>query len=143
MLEKLRTCITLPSQITKSQEWGGGEEISPPIFVKQKQPKQDRVIIQVSHNGQDFRDNLTEFNQPFFLIFIVPCKCILNVNMNRKSRVSNIMDYLLKQNYMQLRKRIFILCSFAGLIVIGETSISQNYVKIQKISTLQFPKILQ
>ena len=39
------------------------------------------------------------------------------------------MDYSLKQNYMQLGKRIFILRNFAGLIVTGKTSISKNLVK--------------
>ena len=60
---------------------------------------------------------------------MVPCISKLNVNQKSKSGVSNIMDYLLAQNYMQLGERIFILCNFAGLIIIGKTSISQNYIK--------------
>ena len=42
---------------------------------------------------------------------------------------TNVIDYSLTRNYMQLvitRNNIFILCNFAGLRVIGETSISRK-----------------
>ena len=47
-------------------------------------------------------------------------------------RVSNVIDYSLTRNYAQLRKIIFILCNFAGLHVIGETSVSRNYGVISR-----------
>jgi len=43
------------------------------------------------------------------------------------SRVSNVIDYSLTRNYVQLRVIIFISCNFPGLRVIGEIFISQNY----------------
>ena len=42
-------------------------------------------------------------------------------------RVSNVIDYSLTRNYVQLRLIIFISCNFAGLRVIEEISISRNY----------------
>ena len=42
-------------------------------------------------------------------------------------RVSNVIDYSLTRNYVQLREIIFISRNFAGLRVIGEISISRNY----------------
>ena len=43
------------------------------------------------------------------------------------TRISNVKDYSLTCNYVQLRVLIFILCNFAGLHVIGEISFSRNY----------------
>ena len=43
------------------------------------------------------------------------------------ARVSNVLDYSLTRNYVQLRIIIFISCNFAGLRVIEEISISRNY----------------
>ena len=47
-------------------------------------------------------------------------------------RVSNVIDYSLTRNYVQLRVIIFISCNFAGLRVIGEISISRNYGVISR-----------
>jgi len=49
-----------------------------------------------------------------------------------KPRVSNIIDYFLTHNYVQLRVIIFISSNFAGLLVIGEKSILQNYGVISR-----------
>ena len=42
-------------------------------------------------------------------------------------RVSNVIDYSLTRNYVQLRVIIFISCNFSGLRVIEEISISRNF----------------
>ena len=47
-------------------------------------------------------------------------------------RVSNVIDYFLTRNYVQLRVIIFISRNFAGLRVIGEISISRNYGVISR-----------
>ena len=47
--------------------------------------------------------------------------------LNPWSRVSNVIDYSLTRNYVQLCVIIFISCDFAGLRVIEEISISQSY----------------
>ena len=47
-------------------------------------------------------------------------------------RVSNVIDYSLTRNYVQLREIIFISCNFAVLRVIGEISISRNYGVISR-----------
>jgi len=50
----------------------------------------------------------------------------------KQARVSNVIDYSLTRNYVQLRVIIFISCNFAGLRVIGEISISRNYGVISR-----------
>ena len=44
-----------------------------------------------------------------------------------QGRVSKVIDYSLTRNYLQLRVIIFISYNFAGLCIIGEISILQNY----------------
>ena len=65
------------------------------------------------------------------------CKCkILKfsnpLNSWYLNRVSNVIDYSLKRNYVQLRVITFISCNFAGLRVIEEISISRNYGVISR-----------
>ena len=54
------------------------------------------------------------------------------MNLIQVSKVSNVIDYSLTRNYVQLRVIIFISCNFAGLRVIGEISISRNYGVISR-----------
>ena len=53
-----------------------------------------------------------------------------------KTRVSNVIDYSLTRNYLQLRKIVFISCKFGGLRVIGETSISRDFQIISQNFTI-------
>ena len=48
------------------------------------------------------------------------------------SRVSNVIDYSLTRNYVQLRVIIFISCNFAGLRVLGEIFISRHFIMITR-----------
>ena len=57
---------------------------------------------------------------------------IVNFVNDHLVRVSNVIDYSLMRNYMQLHIIIFIPCNFAELCIIGKIFISQNYVMITR-----------
>ena len=50
-------------------------------------------------------------------------------NVYNCTRVSNVIDYSLTRNYVQLRVIMFISCNFAGLFIIWEISISRNFLQ--------------
>ena len=66
----------------------------------------------------------------YFLRYKIACK--QGVLQLQVFRVSNVIDYSITRNYVQLREIIFMSCNFARLRVIGETSISQNYGVISR-----------
>ena len=70
-----------------------------------------------------------ELNDKFYIVF-VPLFCSFPVKTFNKTRVSNVIDYSLTRNYVQLRVIIFISCNFAGLRVIGEIFISRNFYNV-------------
>ena len=64
---------------------------------------------------------------------------LLQKKLHFEIRISIVIGCSLTQNYVQLRKIIFISCNFAAFHVPGETSISKNY---GVISTTLFREIL-
>ena len=62
----------------------------------------------------------------YFLRYKITCK----QGVLRLQVISNVIDYSITRNYVQLREIIFMSCNFARLRVIGETSISRNYAVI-------------